>query len=209
MKNKKKTGAEKVLFSKQLSRKDQNLLYFIIALKECLKKMPFEKVSVNDICTQANKSRQTFYRCCENKYDLVNKYFEKIILYSYELLYEGHTVAQALTTKFNLMETEKPLFAQAFQTQVFDGLHRYTHRFIYNLYQDMYRRIDDKDSLDLPEHMDHKLSLLLHMHCEGAIYMTIQWCCSEIICTPPEIALLLVQAMPEKLKTIYRSYLEG
>ena len=47
MKNKKKTGAEKVLFSKQLSRKDQNLLYFIIALKECLKKMPFEKVSVS------------------------------------------------------------------------------------------------------------------------------------------------------------------
>lgn len=73
----------------------------------------------------------------------------------------------------------------------------------------MYRRIDDKDSLDLPEHMDHELSLLLHMHCESSIYMTIRWCCSEIICTPQEIALLLVEAMPEKLKTIYRPYLEG
>lgn len=49
---------------------------FSEALKELLKTQPFEKVTVSNICKQANMKRTSFYYHFLDKYDLVNWIFD-------------------------------------------------------------------------------------------------------------------------------------
>ncbi|MBQ9156514.1 MAG: hypothetical protein IJ137_07020 [Eubacterium sp.] len=177
-----------------------NILLFIGALKECLKKESFEKIPVSDIVETAGRSRQTFYRCCENKYDLVNKYLEGIIHDSYRQFDEDFSLHRTLLSKFRIMEPEKDLFSQAFQSHDYESLHRYTHRVIYRLYLNLAAKAG-VDTFSEEEKM------LLDMHCEESVYATVKWSCGDILCSPEEMAGLLMEAMPEKLKKIYARFL--
>ena len=51
-------------------------LLLMKALLDLLAEMPFEKISLTDICRVSMVSRSTFYRYFEDKYDLVNWYFQ-------------------------------------------------------------------------------------------------------------------------------------
>lgn len=46
------------------------------SLKELMETTPFEKISVNDITEHAGVGRNTFYYHFQDKYDLVNRYFQ-------------------------------------------------------------------------------------------------------------------------------------
>ncbi len=46
------------------------------ALKALMKKMPFAKITISDICDQCGMSRKSFYYHFKDKYDLVNWIFE-------------------------------------------------------------------------------------------------------------------------------------
>lgn len=177
-------------------RKEKNLILFIEALKRCLKKDSFERISVGDIVEAAGKSRQTFYRCCDNKYDLVNRYLGMIILKSYRRMERGMSLKEALTLKFKIMEPEKDLFAQTFRSNDYESLHSYTHRLIYSINLDLYKKINKTEP-------GKEEQILLDMHCEESIYATVKWSCREINNTPEEMAGLLMEAMPAKLKKMY------
>ena len=50
------------------------------AMKECMKKSPVEKITVKEITEECGVTRQTFYRNFQDKYDLINWYFDKILI---------------------------------------------------------------------------------------------------------------------------------
>lgn len=54
------------------------------AMKECMRHSPVEKITVKEITETCGTTRQTFYRNFQDKYDLVNWYFDKILLESFE-----------------------------------------------------------------------------------------------------------------------------
>ena len=54
------------------------------AMKECMKKAPVEKITVKEITEECGVTRQTFYRNFQDKYDLINWYFDKILIESFE-----------------------------------------------------------------------------------------------------------------------------
>ncbi len=181
-------------------QKEKNLMRFIDALKECLRTEAFDRISVSSIVETAGMSRQTFYRCCESKYDLVNKYLGMIILKSYRELAKGLSLEEALSVKFRSMEPEKELFARTGTDNNFESLRSYTHRLILSMYMDMYE--EDKYG-----EMDWRLQMLIDMHCEESVYITLRWAGNEIDSTPEDMARLLVEAMPEKVKNVYQKYL--
>ena len=47
------------------------------ALKKLMADMPFEKISVSDICSECGMSRKSFYYHFRDKYDLVNWIFDR------------------------------------------------------------------------------------------------------------------------------------
>ena len=53
-------------------KNEETLFLFSKAIKSLIKKQPLDKNTVTDIVSTAEKTRQTFYRHFQDKYDLVN-----------------------------------------------------------------------------------------------------------------------------------------
>ena len=68
------------------------------AMKECMRTAPVEKITVKEIVETCGLTRQTFYRNFQDKYDLINWYFDKILLESFEHMGEGRTLSTNLNT---------------------------------------------------------------------------------------------------------------
>ena len=61
----------------EISKSGEKVKYRLAeAMKECMKKAPVEKITVKEITEECGVTRQTFYRNFQDKYDLVNWYFE-------------------------------------------------------------------------------------------------------------------------------------
>ena len=61
-----------------------------------MKKAPVEKITVKEITEECGVTRQTFYRNFKDKYDLINWYFDKILLESFEHMGEGKCLYRPL-----------------------------------------------------------------------------------------------------------------
>lgn len=81
------------------------------ALKQCMKKAPLEKITIKDITDACGVSRQTFYLHFKDRQDLVNWYFDKILLESFEHMGEGKTIYDGLVNKFTFINQEKVFFS--------------------------------------------------------------------------------------------------
>ena len=86
------------------------------SMKECMKQMPVDKITVKNIVEGCGVARQTFYRNFLDKYDLINWYFDKLVLQSFEQIGMGHTVGESLTQKFEFIVNEKVFFTEAFRS---------------------------------------------------------------------------------------------
>ena len=152
------------------------------SIKECMKTIPVDKITVKNIVEGCGTTRQTFYRHFLDKYDLINWYFDKLVLASFAQMGQGTTVYEGLVKKFHFIRQERVFFAEAF-------------------------RSDDRNSLK--EHEtgylpDEEIRFLLEMYCRGSVYMTVKWVLTGMKSTPEEIAKSLVDAMPEKLGREFR-----
>ena len=61
------------------------------AMKECMRTAPVEKITVKEIVETCGLTRQTFYRNFQDKYDLINWYFDKIFQEFYTKQIESRT----------------------------------------------------------------------------------------------------------------------
>ena len=84
------------------------------AMKELLVHTPVDKITVKQIVDQCDVTRPTFYRHFKDKYDLINWYFDKILLESFEHMGEGRTVYESLVNKFEYIQMEQLFFRAAF-----------------------------------------------------------------------------------------------
>ena len=167
------------------------------AMKTCMRTMPVEKITVKEIVQECGTTRQTFYRYFLDKYDLINWYFDKILLESFEHMGEGTTVYEGLCKKFQYLEEEKLFFKAAFRNDQQNCLREHDFRLILAFYT---RQIEEKTK----EPISENLRFLLEMYCQGSIYMTVQWVLGERKSTPQEMAKALVSAMPSELYDVMK-----
>ena len=167
------------------------------AMKTCMRTMPVEKITVKEIVQECGTTRQTFYRYFLDKYDLINWYFDKILLESFEHMGEGTTVYEGLCKKFQYIEEEKLFFKAAFRNDQQNCLREHDFRLIRAFYT---RQIEEKTK----EPISENLRFLLEMYCQGSIYMTVQWVLGERKSTPQEMAKALVSAMPSELYDVMK-----
>ena len=181
-----------------MERTRENMKYYLAdALKRCMKRAPLEKVTVGEIAEECGTSRQTFYRHFKDKYDLVNWYFDKILLESFEHMGEGKTVREGLVNKFHYIEKEKLFFKAAFKNDDQNNLRDHDFHLILKFYTE---RIEQKSGRTMSVH----LRFLLEMYCQGSVYMTVQWVFGRIEGTPEQLAESLIAAMPEELAGVFK-----
>ena len=166
------------------------------AMKECMKKAPVEKITVKEITEECGVTRQTFYRNFLDKYDLINWYFDKLVLQSFEQIGMGHTVGESLTQKFEFIVDEKVFFTEAFRSDDRNSLKEHDFELILQFYQDLIGR---KTSRPLGE----DLQFLLEMYCRGSVYMTVKWVLTGMKDSPAKMSKKLVEAMPPRLAAVF------
>ena len=66
------------------------------SVKQCMMTTPVDKITVQNIVDGCDMTRQTFYRNFKDKYDLINWYFDKLVLESFARIGVEKTVCQSL-----------------------------------------------------------------------------------------------------------------
>jgi len=167
-------------------------LKFANALMVCLKTNNLNRITVTMIVKEAKSNRQTFYRHFKDKYNLVNWYFEQLVMKSFVEMGLSNTLYLALIKKFNFIKKESLFFYQAFSIDETNSLRDYDYNYIYNFYAKI---IEANTLCDLKP----DVAFLLKMYCEGSIAMTIEWVKTGMKRPPEELAKLLIDAMPAPL----------
>mgnify|MGYP000603441795 CR=1 FL=1 len=167
------------------------------SMKECMKTMSVDNITVKQITENCGVTRQTFYRNFMDKFDLINWYFDKILLKSFEYMGKSETIYEGLVNKFYYIQQENLFFRTAFKNDDQNCLRDHDFHLILQFYTD---QIEQKTGEKISEH----LRFLLEMYCQGSIYMTVQWVLGKLKGTPEEIARSLVDAMPLKLMEVFK-----
>lgn len=166
------------------------------AMKNCMKKMPVEKITVKEIVTECGTTRQTFYRNFQDKYDLINWYFDKLVLESFARMGTDRTVYEGLVRKFEFIRQEKIFFTEAFRSDDQNSLKEHDFELIIEFYREQIQRKTRRQ-------VREDLMFLLEMYCRGSVYMTVKWVLNGMKETPEEMARALVDAMPPKLREVF------
>ena len=161
-----------------------------------MKKAPLEKITIKDITDTCGVSRQTFYRHFKDRQDLVNWYFDKILLESFEHMGEGKTIYDGLVNKFTFINQEKIFFSTAFKNDDQNNLRDHDFELILAFYT---HRIQEKTRQPLSD----QLQFQLEMYCQGSIYMTVKWLLNGTRSSPQNLARQMVDSMPENLRQVF------
>ena len=108
------------------------------AMKECMKVTSVENITVKQITEKCGLTRQTFYRNFQDKYDLINWYFDKLLAKSFEHMGQGRTVYDALVKKFTYIQEEQTFFAAAFRYDEQNSLRQHDFELILEFYETIY-----------------------------------------------------------------------
>lgn len=167
------------------------------ALKELVGHESLDKITVKQIVEGCGVSRQTFYRCFLDKYDLVNWYFERLVEQSFKEMGVSLTLREGLLNKFRFIKAEQSFFACAFGSHDANSLMAYDYEYIYCFYSEIITR---KTGAPLTE----DVAFLLEMYCRASIQMTASWAVSGMKRSPEQIVELLIEAMPQRLELLLR-----
>lgn len=174
-----------------LDNGDKTKYWLANSLIDLMAKNSINKITVKDIVDNCGLTRQTFYRYFKDKFDLVNWYFERIADKSFKQLSNGLSLYEGLEKKFSFIRKEKNFFIQAFLIEDCNSLINYDFQCIYKFYYDI---ICSKTK------MDESLDFMLRLYCHGSICMTMEWLQNNLDKSDKEMAYLLIDAMPNKLK---------
>lgn len=178
------------------SRQDRTRYKLADSIKECMKTTPVDRITVKDIVEGCGVTRQTFYRNFKDKYDLINWYFDKLVLQAFEQIGMGNTVGESLTQKFDFIRSEKAFFTEAFRSDDYNSVKEHDFELILQFYKNLIAR---KTSRPLGEELD----FMLEMYCRGSVYMTEKWVLGGMKDSSRKLADTLVDAMPPKLAKVF------
>lgn len=181
----------------ELPRQDRTKYKLADSIKECMKTTPVDRITVKDIVEGCGLTRQTFYRNFKDKYDLINWYFDKLVLQAFRQIGMGNTVGESLTQKFDFIRSEKEFFTEAFRSDDYNSVKEHDFELILQFYKNLIAR---KTSRPLGEELD----FLLEMYCRGSVYMTEKWVLGGMKDSSKKLSDTLVDAMPPKLADVFR-----
>ena len=160
------------------------------AAKKCMASSGTDAMTVTQI-------GQTFYRNFQDKYDLINWYFDKLLLESFAQMGDGLTVYEGLTRKFEFIQKERVFFAGAFRSDDHNSLREHD----YELILDFYTQLIGRKTGRQPE---ENILFPLRLYCRGSIDMTVEWIFAPKERTPEQMAALLVSALPMPVTELFQ-----
>lgn len=171
-------------------------LKLVEAARTCMQKTPVEQLTVRQICQEAQMSRQSFYRCFQDKYDLINWYFDRILNESFHQMGNGRNIRESLILKFSYIKQEYTFFHAAFSTDTQNNLRDHDFDMIFAFYQNL---IQEKSGKPVQDHVKD----VLEMYCSASVYMTVKWVMHDLPSSPEELAQTMISGMPMELEKVF------
>ncbi len=167
------------------------------AAKKCMAASGTDAMTVTQIVQTCGVTRQTFYRNFQDKYDLINWYFDKLLLESFAQMGDGLTVYEGLTRKFEFIQKERVFFAGAFRSDDRNSLKEHDYELILDFYTQLIKRKTGRQ----PE---ENILFPLRLYCRGSIDMTVEWIFAPKGVSPEQMAALLVSALPAPVSELFQ-----
>ncbi|MDO4977148.1 MAG: TetR/AcrR family transcriptional regulator C-terminal domain-containing protein [Eubacteriales bacterium] len=164
------------------------------SIKELLVNESLDKITVKEIVEKCGTTRQTFYRNFKDKYDLVNWYFDQIVKKTIKQMGISLTLKEGLIKKFEYMVEDKYFFMGALKSSDYNNLMDYDYKCIC----EFYKTVATSNGKVTPY-----IEYLIEFYCHGSMDMTADWVKSGMKLTPCQMADLLVDALPVKLKSYF------
>lgn len=163
------------------------------ALDDLLKKTSLDKVTTTQLCEASHISRQTFYRHFQDKYWVLNWYFD--IMYKDTLMQIGRKLSweQALYQIFSDMYSNNKTIHIHSHSNDYNSIRNYAYRISSKLYIETlinYKKISPSNTL------------LFQADTAAFLCTTLidKWQQNGMKETPREFAALLVSVLPQELK---------
>lgn len=169
------------------------------AAKRSLRDGTVDSLTVSRIAREAGVTRQTFYRSFADKYDLVNWYFDKLLLESFEHMGSGRTVREGYERKFEFIRQERVFFRAAFRSEAQNSLRDHDLELIVQFFTQLMEK--KTGSPPTPDE-----SFLLEAYCAGAIAMTVRWVLGGMPETPAVLARRMELSLPAPLAELFRAH---
>lgn len=161
-----------------------------------MKKAPVEEITVKEICAASGLSRQSFYRCCRDKYDLVNGFFDDLLMGSFREMGRGQDIRDSLVKKFSFIRREGMFFENAFRTDEQNSLREHDIHEIDAFYTHLIEQKTGKKP-------DKRIQELLDMYCVASVFRTVMWVLGGMQESEEELADIMIEAMPAKLSKLF------
>lgn len=166
------------------------------ALLELMEKVPLDKLSVSHILQHAHVSRSSFYRRYLDKYDLVNKSYEKLLdktLYGY---LKGRGWHECVVAIYEVFRAHLSFFQNALASQDPNSLKNYIYQISLNLYLEILKR-NGEDIEDW-----HTVALI-RIHIYGNLELMCQWIEEGMKQEIDEMIQLSMESLPQRFKPYF------
>ncbi|MGN0466873.1 MAG: TetR/AcrR family transcriptional regulator C-terminal domain-containing protein [Lachnospiraceae bacterium] len=166
------------------------------SIKELMRTIPLDKITVKEIVENCGTTRQTFYRNFKDKYDLVNWYFDRIIQKTIKQMGVSLTLEEGLIKKFEYMLEDKYFFISSLRSEDYNNLMKYDYKCLVDFY---------KSIAESSGEVNDEINFLIEFYCHGSMDMTAQWVMKGMKTSPRSMATLLIEAMPVKLDSYLKN----
>ena len=128
---------------------------------DLLKTQSINRITVKQILDQSEVSKGTFYKYFEDKFDVVNVYYEE---YYYDVIKnESYSIEEATQKIFAFYTDNKYIIRNAFDFSGTNSLLEYTFDILYNFYKKTWLNGTKEKELPLDVH------LTFVYHCNGLV----------------------------------------
>ena len=165
------------------------------AIKELMQHNLLEHITVKEIVMLAGVSRQTFYRHFQDKYDLVNWYFDILAKDCFDQMGVTLSLREGLILKFDFIRKERVFFTQAFKSTEYNSIVKHDYEFILAFYTNIIRKHTGSDPAK-------DIRFILELYCHGSISMTVDWAIHGMLKSSVTMADCLIEALPPKLAAL-------
>lgn len=138
------------------------------ALHQVVLKKPFERVTVNDILQRAGISRSTFYRCFQDKHDLMTSYYERVLEKTLFRFRGDLTWKESVHAIYKAIQDDRHFYRNAFQSSDQNSLKNYIFKMSRTFHLDVLKQ----NGVDIT---DWKTVKAIESYIYGNLELTHRW----------------------------------
>lgn len=158
-------------------------------------------IFVKEIATNANITRQTFYRHFKDKYDVINWYYDQEVESLFTSTYSIEGIRNNLIIKCKRLKQKIPLYKNAYQYKGQNSL--IDHEFN-RMFESLSLKIKYNTGIPLKD-LPLDLTYTIEFYCHGVIQLTINWLNQSCPLACEKFADILIQLIPKELKANIKS----